>query len=225
MSSASSGTLNSVYMVATLGDELSSNSTLSSALAYASLAKSSYIEFTLGQETEVSLGILYNLSTYARCNFSKFSLFRQELEIAEADGETSIYDAISDGKAETVTPREGGVMIASKEKEVFRIFTADGKCVFNEAVHGVHSAARRCLCVRRQEIHSEIDPSLTHRIPCHRAYNNNPPVILETGGLFLSCIIRMSRPRYPIYASTLRRMRSATLAVSSRLNVSPVICS
>ena len=60
------------------------------------------------------------------------------MEISEADGETSVYDAIDDGNAQAVTPREGGVMIASKEKKVFRLYDLNGKCVFNELVQGVH---------------------------------------------------------------------------------------
>ena len=133
-----SGTMTNVYLVATLGNELSTNSTLGSSLAHASIANASSIDFVLGQDTQVSLGILYNLSSYSLCNFTKFTLYRQELDVAEADGETSIYDAIADGNAQTITPRDGGVVIASKDKQEFRIYTVDGKCVFNELVQGTH---------------------------------------------------------------------------------------
>ena len=136
--SSASGTTKSCYMVATAGNELSDNSTLANSLAYGNINDNNYIEFVIGSESPVSLGLLYNLSSYNRVNVSSFSLSRQDLEISEADGETSVYDAIDDGNAQAVTPREGGVMIASKEKKVFRLYDLNGKCVFNELVQGVH---------------------------------------------------------------------------------------
>ena len=134
-----SGTaLKTIYMVASLGKELNDNSTLTNAIAYGNVVDNEYIEFNLGNETEVSLGMLYNLESYDRYNISRFSLTRQELDIEEADGETSVYDAIRNGEADEVTPREGGVTIASEAKQTFRIYDLSGKCVFNELVQGVH---------------------------------------------------------------------------------------
>ena len=136
--SSISGSVSNVNIVATLGDELSTNSTLNTSLAHANVVNTTGIDFLLGQDTQVSLGILYSMTSYSRCNFTKFTLYRQELDVAEADGETSIYDAIADGNAQTITPRDGGVVIASKDKQEFRIYTVDGKCVFNELVQGTH---------------------------------------------------------------------------------------
>ena len=53
--------------------------------------------------------MLYNLESYDRYNISRFSLTRQELDVAEADGETSVYDAIRNGNAESVTPENAAV--------------------------------------------------------------------------------------------------------------------
>ena len=135
--SSSSSATKDCHMVATIGSELSDNNSLNNALAHANFNSNS-IEFILAEETEVSLGILYNLGSYERRNISRFSLFRQDIDVVEADGETSIYDAIRNGNAEAVTPREGGVMIASEQKQTFRIYDLSGKCVFNEQVQGVH---------------------------------------------------------------------------------------
>ena len=134
----SGNALKSIYMVASLGTELSDNSSLSNALAYGNVVDNEYIEFALADETQVSLGMLYNLESYDRYNISRFSLTRQELDVAEADGETSVYDAIRNGNAESVTPRDGGVTIASEAKQTFRIYDLNGRCVFNEQVQGVH---------------------------------------------------------------------------------------
>ncbi|MCH5178104.1 MAG: DUF5013 domain-containing protein [Prevotellaceae bacterium] len=137
-SSTSSGSAKTTYIVATLGDELSDNANIGNALAYSALADNQAIEFTLVEDTEVSLGVLYNMTSYSRQNFQAFRLYRQELEVQDADGETSIYDAIRNGNAEKITPRESGVMIASETKQEFRIYNLNGQCVFNELVHGVH---------------------------------------------------------------------------------------
>lgn len=136
--SSSIGSVSSCYIVASLGSELSDNNNLKNAIDYGSVLDNQYVEFSLGEDTEVSLGILYNMNNYSRLNFQKFSLLRQEFDVIEADGETSVYDAIRNGNADNVTPREGGVVIASEKKQNFLIYTVDGKCVFNEMVQGVH---------------------------------------------------------------------------------------
>ena len=59
--------------------------------------------------------MLYNLESYDRYNISRFSLTRQELDVAEADGETSVYDAIRNGNAESVTPENAAVSWFSAE--------------------------------------------------------------------------------------------------------------
>ena len=61
-------------MVATAGNELSDNSTLANSLAYGNINDNNYIEFVIGSESPVSLGLLYNLSSYNRVNVSSFSL-------------------------------------------------------------------------------------------------------------------------------------------------------
>lgn len=125
-------------IVATTGSELSTNSNYLNALASASILDTKEIEFMLGTDTEVSLGLIYNFASYDRYEISEFQLFHQPIEIIEADGETSIYESIANGHAQEAWGREGGIMIATKEKKNFKIYTVDGQCVLNDLVHGTH---------------------------------------------------------------------------------------
>lgn len=125
-------------VVANIGSELCSNSNYKSALATASILDSKEINFMIGTDTEVSLGINYNFASYDKYEISEFQLLYQPIEIIEADGETSIYESIANGKAQEAWGREGGIMIATKEKKNFKIYTTGGQCVFNDLVHGTH---------------------------------------------------------------------------------------
>lgn len=137
-SSSRTGTYNTSYLVANLGSELSTNETLTNSLAYTPLATEASIDFILGEETEVSLGVLYNLRSYARFNIQSFTLTKQAVEIIQANGQTSIYESVRNGDIQEAYGRDGGIMIASENKKEFRIYNAAGQCVFNDNVHGVH---------------------------------------------------------------------------------------
>ena len=128
----------STMVIATLGSELSDNSNFSQSLAHKGIQEGKTIEFTLGAESVVSLGMLFNFGTYNRYLISEFTLTHQDVESLEADGETSIYESIDNGKAQEAYGRDGGIMIASREKKNFRIYTIDGQCVFNDEAQGVH---------------------------------------------------------------------------------------
>lgn len=125
-------------LVVNYGNELSTTENLTTSLAHTPLTGVDSVSFILGAPTEVSLGVLYNTTGYMRYVISNFRLMRQNIDVLEADGETSIYDAVNNGHANVITPKEGGILIASQKKENFRIFTLDGRCVLNEDVHGVH---------------------------------------------------------------------------------------
>lgn len=124
--------------VATAGSELSDNSNYTNALAYKSIADGQEIEFVLSKETEVSLGMLYNIGSYDTYIIDEFKLLRSKIEILEADGETSVYESIDNGKAAEAYGREGGIMIASKERKTFKVYNIAGQCVFNDEAQGVH---------------------------------------------------------------------------------------
>ncbi len=136
--SSKAGTVSNSYLTVTEGPELADNETINKSLAYTPLGNETSMEFILSREAEVSLGILYNLPSYSRFNIEAFKLGRQDVEIIEADGETSIYETIRNGRAGEAYGRDGGIMIASESRKEFRIYNAAGQCVFNDYVHGVH---------------------------------------------------------------------------------------
>ncbi|MDD6783360.1 MAG: DUF5013 domain-containing protein [Prevotellaceae bacterium] len=132
------GNYKNSYLVATAGNELATNDDVKSSLAYTALSDGASIEFILGRETEVSLGVLYNFDSYARFNIQSFSLVHQPMELIQADGETNVYESIANGHAQEARGREGGIVIATETKKNFRIYNAAGQCVFNDMVHGTH---------------------------------------------------------------------------------------
>ncbi len=135
---AGSGDYRNSRIVAAAAQEIPLGNDLRQALANTTLTNGNEIRFTLGKETEVSLGMLYNLKNYARLSIESFYLTRRDIRILEADGETSVYDAIRNGHAQEAYARPGGIVIASEARKNFRIYTANGQCVFNDEVQGVH---------------------------------------------------------------------------------------
>lgn len=132
------GTTTACYLVANLGNEIPATGNVATSLAYTPLTGNDSITFVLGAPAQVSLGILYNMGSYTRYVVDAFRLTQQDINIVDADGETSIYDAVRNGNANVITPKEGGILIATETRQNFRIYTLDGRCVLNEDIHGVH---------------------------------------------------------------------------------------
>ena len=125
-------------LVVCIGNELSTSDNIANSLGHTPLTGADSITFVLGAPTEVSLGVLYNTNSYMRYVISSFRLMRQNIDVVQADGETSIYDAVNNGHAKVITPKQGGILVATQTKQNFRIYTLDGRCVLNEDIHGVH---------------------------------------------------------------------------------------
>ena len=123
-------------LVATAGDRLATVGEVSSTLAFAPLNAGS-IEFTLPGETEVSLGVLYNLPAYSSSVISEFTLSRLGCEIIPADsGEPTAVDNVSSSdKNVRVQVRKGGVNLSGQDEEV-RIYTFDGHLVQSFVING-----------------------------------------------------------------------------------------
>ena len=51
---------------------------------------------------------------------------------------THIYESVAAGKTGKFAGLNGVIRIALQEKETVRIYTADGQCVLNDDVEGVH---------------------------------------------------------------------------------------
>ena len=124
-------------LVATLGDKLATIKEISSTLACGSLNGGS-IEFTLPHETEVSLGVLYNLPAYSSSVISEFSLTRLGCAIIAADnGELSgIGSNTSDSDRVEVSSHKGGIDIYGQGEKV-SVYTVDGRLVQSFRAEGV----------------------------------------------------------------------------------------
>lgn len=129
-------------LVATLGNKLASLNEITTTLAYASLNNGS-VTFTMPHETEVSLGVIYNLPAYSNSAISSFSLTRLSSEIlaANKDDVTAITEAVTTEKEDlTFTQRTGGLSLSGNGVPV-RIYTLDGKLVMAFTAHGTTTIA------------------------------------------------------------------------------------
>lgn len=115
-------------LVATVGNSLATINDIATTLASASLNKGS-IEFTLPNETEVSLGVLYNLPAYSTSVISEFTLTRMGCNIIPADnGELTAIDEVDNNPTTNVKPCQGGIIISGQGEQV-SIYTIDGRLV------------------------------------------------------------------------------------------------
>ena len=121
------------------GDSIVDNSEIESALASEFLSKATSIEFDVAEDgTPISLGILYNLpnsSTY-EIDIKAFVLERISAESQQADGVKDAYDAVDKGVIDNISGERGGIRVVSNDIIDLKIYTADGRCVFNEYVSG-----------------------------------------------------------------------------------------
>lgn len=88
------GQCDNSYVIADLGTGLPNTAKLDDAIAYKKMAAKgnamdNSIEFTLEQESNVSLGLLVNMTGQACMAIDRFSLERDNVEYIEADGETA----------------------------------------------------------------------------------------------------------------------------------------
>lgn len=122
------------YIVAAKGKFMPTTSTIGNAIAYKAMeekgvASANSIMFVLEEETEVSLGLLVNMSGKICMTIESFSLTREDVEYIEADGDlTSVEpvietiereydDAIYDLQGRKVTETtKGGIYIKGGKK-------------------------------------------------------------------------------------------------------------
>lgn len=124
-------------IVATLGDKLSTLKDIATTLAYAPLNDGS-IEFTLPGETEVSLGVLYNLPAYSASSISGFTLSRMGCEITTATGgddPTAVDNLATSDNDLKIKTRKGGLVIDGNDCPV-TVYTTNGTLVVSLRVNG-----------------------------------------------------------------------------------------
>jgi PKD repeat protein len=130
-----------IYLIAAYGDSLPDVSNVESAMAKADLSSENTIKFTLLKDTELSLGFVTTLIGYNNMTFKNLELKRTPIEVSNADGLTSIRDAVAAGAEPSVKPIKGGVRIYSNDVERTQIYTVDGKLVFDEMMSGTKRIA------------------------------------------------------------------------------------
>ena len=63
-------------------------------------------------------------------------LERISAESQQADGVKDAYDAVDKGVIDNISGERGGIRVVSNDIIDLKIYTADGRCVFNEYVSG-----------------------------------------------------------------------------------------
>ena len=121
------------------GDSIVGNEDIDKALTSCFLSQSQSLEFDVAEDnTNISLGIVYNLAGSTSCSLAinSFNLYRITSSSQIADGVKSAYDAADKGLIENISGARGGVQVVSNEILELKIYTAAGQCVFNEYVSG-----------------------------------------------------------------------------------------
>lgn len=126
------------YLVATVGNKLATLSELNTTLAYAPLNKGS-IRLTLPHESQISLGVLYNLPSYSASVISEFKLQRLSCEViaAKQDDITAVQSAEQSTPHSllTITPIKGGISL-NGHNTATRIVTLDGRLIMALTING-----------------------------------------------------------------------------------------
>lgn len=104
---------------------------------YASLANHS-VTFSVGEEQDITLGLIINLRGWNAIDISEFKLMRTPMTEVEPDDETSVYSAVNNGSMRRYTPVANGIRVINEELRPMKVYTVDGRLVFSEMVEGVH---------------------------------------------------------------------------------------
>ncbi|MBQ0088002.1 MAG: DUF5013 domain-containing protein [Prevotellaceae bacterium] len=109
------------------------------AIAYSELTENNSVDFVVAEESEITVGLVLNCSNINRIlGFSGFTLTYTPMDVKKADNLTNVYDAVKAGVQAKFSPVMGGIKVICENMENIRIYTVDGKCVFNDNVEGVH---------------------------------------------------------------------------------------
>ena len=128
----------SSYLCVTRGDEFVDMLTYeekSEAFAPMSDGK---VTFTVGEEEDITIGLIINLTGWNAIDINEFKLMRTPVTEVEPDDETDIYDAVANGSVPRYTPMANAIRVVNDQKRQMKVYTLDGRLVFNEMVEGVH---------------------------------------------------------------------------------------
>lgn len=123
-------------LVATKGNELSTLTDMTRALASAPLSDGS-VTFVVPHQMEVSLGVVYNLPAYSRSTITAFSLSRLATDIMASNPDDitglSPADAVTDKPQMTIAK---GRLTLRGDDMIVRIHTVDGRLVLSTRLEG-----------------------------------------------------------------------------------------
>ena len=105
--------------------------------AYVSLSDTT-VTFTVGEEQEVSLGVIVNIKGWTAIDIAGFRLMRTPLTVVEPDEETSVYDTAINDPDHRYTPMANAIRVIHPKKERLRVYNIDGLLEFDQDVEGVH---------------------------------------------------------------------------------------
>ncbi len=125
-------------LVVCFGDTIVDNDNIDHALTSTLIDQSRIAEFDVkAGGSNVSLGIIYNLTDVpAFFPISEFSLYRISSSTQIADDVHSAYDAVNKGLLDNISGENGAIRVVSDEPTEVKIYTVDGRCVFNQFVSG-----------------------------------------------------------------------------------------
>lgn len=142
VNTTSSGATNNCYLAVNIGEGLPDLENIDQCLASVSLYDASSktynptIEFMLTEDTEVSLGVLYNLTGAAELDISAFKLEQKAVNTIEADGIAGIADAVKRGVKAPISAERGGIRVVTDDMIELKVYDLQGRCVLNEYVSG-----------------------------------------------------------------------------------------
>ena len=125
-------------IVVSFGDTIPDNADISNALASSLIEQNRIVEFDVPEGgTNVSLGLLFNLNDVPEFfHVKEFQLYKVSSTTQLADDVRSAYDAVKKGLLDNITGDNGGIRVVSDEPMEVKIYSADGRCVFNQYVSG-----------------------------------------------------------------------------------------
>lgn len=131
-------TADSSYICVVKGDEFVDMSNYETkADAYTSLANNS-LTFSVGEEQDITIGLIVNLTGWNAIDINEFKLMRTPMTEVEPDDQTSVYSAVKEGSMHRYTPVTNGIRVINETLRPMKVYTVDGRLVFNEMVEGVH---------------------------------------------------------------------------------------
>lgn len=128
----------SSYLCVVRGDQFVDMNTYESQSIAQTAMSNQTVTFTVGEEQEITFGLIINLTGWTAIDVAEFKLMRTPVKVVDPDDETSVYDAVDSGSMDRYTPMAHAIRVINRDRRPMRVYTLDGQLVFDEIVEGVH---------------------------------------------------------------------------------------